>query len=138
MTAANQSPQVAWGLRAMTIALKARDGGRVPFADLFDLAQLHTNGMGDDHSAACAMIRFMARMAEDPVAAGGGFYQFLREWGDASLVEDMDRTEAAMGEIARTRPAPAPPPAPVQRAPPRPPGDQRRFDWQDRADTGID
>lgn len=124
MSGADYSPHVAWGLRAIALAMKAKCGSpRVTFADVLDLAQLQIATLPGDGDAALAVIRFLARFDDDPIAAGAALHHFLIEWRAAEIAVDADRIHAAVTEQC--------PELASVRVPPI-------HDWQIRADTGID
>lgn len=122
MSGAPRSAYVAFGLRALTVAMKGKTGARVPLADIVDLAQFHTQLIPNDDAAALALVRFVALSDVDARAAGRGLYAFLLEWRDGEVCPDAERTQEVMaGEF--------PPPASsgVTALPPS-------YDWQERAD----
>lgn len=138
MTAAASSPYVAFGLRAMAVAMKAKLGKRVNLADIAELAQMQVQLLPDDGDAARAVTRFLARWADDQVSAGAGLQAFLAEWRRGELADVTERTAAAVthfdgaapeGLDAPIRPPPATETHTTSPAP---------HAWQHRADAGLD
>ncbi|MBF9042972.1 hypothetical protein HKCCE4037_06520 [Rhodobacterales bacterium HKCCE4037] len=129
------SPYVAWGLRAMTVAYKARSGRKVAFPEICDLARMHTDVLPEDGEAARALTRFIARWSEDPVAAGAGLLVFLQCWREGEIAPEVRRTGEVLAETSAPDRAADPPPAADKSPPPAPPP---LFAWQSRADAGLD
>lgn len=69
--------RVAWGLRAASIALKAKSAGRVPLADAIELSRMWVDHMDGDAESAAALVRFLAEVVEAPEAAGEALLAFL-------------------------------------------------------------
>lgn len=107
------SPVVAFGLHAAALALKAKTGKRVSLVDIADLAQMQVQLLPDDGDVARAVTRFLARWADDPIAAGAGLQAFLIEW------------RAPTSAVAAPVPGQASDPVVVHA-------------WQARADAGLD
>lgn len=136
---------VAFGLRALKVALCAKRGRRVTANEIVSLAELHNLTIKDDAEAALAVMRFAARAFADPRGAGSELMNFLTSWRDGVLSDDAAATEAKLDHMAPVDHAPKnaePPPMPPLEPPPEA---QRKtsekpklHDWQTRADTGFD
>ena len=133
------TPHVAWTLRAATLAMKAKVGSpRVSFADIVDLAQLQVTVLPEDGASACAMMRFLARFDDDPIAAGVELFEFATTWREDEIGAAVERIDAALAEMC---------PMPVsvrEAADARDAAGRERpvmpvvHAWQTRADTGLD
>lgn len=138
MSAAS-SPAVAFAMAAMAIALKAKTR-EATLAARLDFARRALDFLpmlAEAPEALAATRRFLADAERNPQAAGAAFLDFLGTWPDPPA--PVARTGEALAEIEAARP-PAPPPPPA----PEPlvkwgsdkPGPE--FDWQRRADTGME
>ncbi|GAA5073564.1 hypothetical protein N0B44_15680 [Roseibacterium beibuensis] len=135
-------PHVAWGMFALTLALKGKLAGGAPhtprlLSGAVDLCRMHSALIPDDHAAALAAVRFTADCTDDPVAAGIALQEFLATWRKGLVADPQARAMEALASIAADGPPPgaAPDPAPPDQ---RPDSAARPFDWQTRADTGLD
>lgn len=103
------SPQVAFGLRAGTVAFKAKTG-QLRRGEADDLAPALHDLIPDDTAAHLAVVQFTLRIADDPVGAADALLGFLAGW-HADL--PLAATEAALR-------------------------DQAPHGWQTRKDTGLE
>lgn len=130
------SLHAAFGMRALNIGLKAKAGVRVTLSDAADLAHLQGLIEPADPDSLRALRQFCADYATDAAAAGEALLRFLDGWRDGAIGDQARRAEDMLSEAALRRPRAArdadpPRPPPPRAAPPT-------FDWQTRADTGID
>lgn len=110
------SPIVAFGLRAQTVAFKAKTG-QLRRGEADSLLTHHDALIPDDLPAHIATIAFIQRVADDPAGAADALLAFLSDW-NADL--SGAATEAALRDQA-----------PGHFANPH-------FDWQDRKDAGLE
>lgn len=104
------SPHIAFGLQALALALKAR-AGRLKMAEAAGLAGAHCAAVPRDADAALAVVGFLAGLNHDAARAGAELQAFLLTWRGGVVAE------------AAADPGTGPP---------------ELFDWQTRADTGLD
>jgi len=130
----DRSPIVAFGMFALTVALKAKTG-QVSMRDQLGLATRALDwALGDDAArrATCAFLAGVSDQQEAAVAAGQAYLDFLGDWMDALGIE---RTEAATVESGAMAAPPAPEPQIQARAVTTAPAE---YDWQKRADAGLE
>jgi hypothetical protein len=103
------SPRVAFGLRAHTLALKAKTAQLGP-AEADGLLGYHASLVPEDTDSHLAAIAFVQRVADDPVGAADALITFLTQWGaDPAEIEAALRSQAP-----------------------------QQFAWETRRDTGHD
>ncbi|MCB5199036.1 hypothetical protein LGQ03_07270 [Loktanella sp. TSTF-M6] len=105
-------PSVAFGLKALTVALKAK-GCAAARCDIEALQDARDHLVPDDLAAAQAVSDFAAACADDQRRAGAQLHDFIATWRRGEMRQTAARTEQVLQE---TRAA--------------------RFDWQDRKDCG--
>ena len=107
----DQNPQIAFGLRAMTMAMKAKTN-RLKMLEAAHLASMHQACIPDDIDAALAVVRFLSDLSYGSVAAGEALLGFLTTWADGVMAVAVVLTENTL--TSQTGEA--------------------EFDWQTRAD----
>lgn len=110
--AERMNPRIAWGARALTLAMKAK-AGRLARGEARDLLDLHEVLIPGDWDAAFAAADFVAHHVDDPASAGAALHDFLCRWSRAGEVQ-AEALPRVMDGIAAAR-----------------------FDWQDRKDCGL-
>lgn len=107
-------PRIAFGLKAMTLALKARCGRATQKMalelqrDCFDL-------IGGDAVAGRAVAAFIRDLDQDQAAAGAALLEFCASWPDRALADVARATERALQSA-----------------------EGQLHDWQTRKDCGHD
>ena len=111
------SPRVAFGLRAATVAIKARAGHRVHLAEVVDLAGYWRAVAPEDAAPGSAVARFLAEMHDTPEEAGAHLLDFIEAWvaGPGAEARRAETIISAAGAEVRALP-----------------------EWTRRADCGID
>ncbi|AET73341.1 hypothetical protein EMVG_00055 [Emiliania huxleyi virus PS401] len=106
-----RDPAIAFGLRAMSMAFKAK-AHRLKMLEAAQLASLHQDWIPDDMDAALAVIVFLSDLHMTPVKAGQGLLTFLTSWSGADMAETLRSVETRLAEQTGVP----------------------EFDWQTRAD----
>lgn len=89
-------PAVAFGLRAMTIALKAKTRGAPLPSELIGFYAFWMETLPGDGRARAAVIRFIATVGRTPEAAGEDLLAFLSDWSGEG--DHARRAEAILRE----------------------------------------
>lgn len=107
-------PVIAFGLRAVALAMKAKTG-QMKRGEAQDLLDCHQLLIPEDDCARDAVMDFAYLAAVDQAAAGVRLHDFILGWRAGAVGALAAETEAALRDQA---------------------GDQ--FDWQARKDCGHD
>lgn len=113
--AERMNPRVAWGTRALTLAMKAKVGS-LARGEASDLLALHDLLIPGDWDAAFAAADFVAHHVDDPAGAGAALHDFLCRWARAGEVQARAVPDA-LAKIEAERAA--------------------LHDWQTRKDCGL-
>lgn len=108
----SRPPYVAFGLRALALALKAR-GNRATVQDALNLVDFCARTIPDDVPALLACTTFARTMRVAQPVAGSALQDFINTWRRGEMAADSARTEEALRDMA-----------------------PEHFDWQDRKDCG--
>lgn len=85
-----QSPAVAFGLFASTVALKAK-GGRSTDGQRADLAQKLLVFVPDDKDVRVAVLAFMTTSRDFPVPSGNALLKFICDWMEDRHPKDVEQ-----------------------------------------------
>lgn len=107
-------PVVAWGMKALTLCMKAK-GNKVSLTDAETLIADAQRLLPEDERAAEAAGAFAGVVVSDSVAAGDALQDFLIHWRRGVMQQPTDRTEEALRDM-----------------------NPDHFDWQSRKDCGHD
>jgi hypothetical protein len=114
-----QSPIIAFGLKATTVALKAKTG-QLRLKDKLDLTTACLEWLGDDAKVRDAVVSFLASVDREPIAAADMLQAVAAHLAPES---DPRRPEVVLKQIESERPEPS-----------EDVSESALFDWQKRAD----
>lgn len=90
-------PSIAFGYRALTIALEARQ--RPVTAGEIEAFEIYSRDLVPDDALAMAAVRaFVADAPEDPEGAGLALFHFVCDWKDGAVRSDAERTAQLLRE----------------------------------------
>lgn len=112
MMAQSHRPHVAFGLKALALALKAK-GNRATVQDALNLIDFCALTIPDDIDALRACTGFARALRSGQLPAGQDLQDFISTWRRGELQGDARRTEEALRDMAPDH-----------------------FNWQDRKDCG--
>jgi hypothetical protein len=128
-----QSPKIAFGLRCLQAAMRAKSG-RTEKHEADRLIGYQEGYVPNDEAAKRAAHNFKEALEVSQPEAGAALHDWLISWADELALKQIREVRAALASQDPTWPkevVTTQSPKPVMA---EPVGDQPRYDWQDRAD----